>query len=510
MNKKNKWWMYIFPIVFFFLSVLIIVEGSMSGNKSSAQSKHFAVIFDSGPKNANIINPESLKMEKEEYSLLIGDSINLNPVFTPSDTTDKRVKYNILDNSDCVSISNDKLIGIKEGKADIEVISEANSSLKFQFVVDVKKEKINELKGTFKKNDLIKGMTTKFEVTSNKEDMTLDEITFVSTNTDVATIDTFGIIRTENIGTTDIYAYSKEDKSIKTDRITLNVIDGKFFPTTSINYDSEISIYVGEEKQIVPTFNKDCSDTLFSIVSDYENIYSKDDCIYSKKEGTYEVSLVSINNPGVKTAFTVNVLEVKPTSISVSFSSIQYGKTEKLSYSLVSEKEGLNVTYPDVKFVSSDTSIANIDSNGYLVGLKKGSVNITVLWKKDESISGTATIAITAMDATKFDNINHIVRKLIGHFGSFLVTAVFGVLSIYFFFVKNKSIYISLSVLLVYGLLLAMLSEFLQIFAGNRGPSWNDVGIDYGGYALGFICTMLIAILIKQIRNRRKKTENID
>lgn len=506
MNKKIKWWMYIFPIVFFLLSVLIIVEGSMTGNKSSAQSKHFAVLFDSGPKNANIINPESLKMENEEYSLVIGETLNLNPIFTPGDATDKRVKYNVLDNLDCISISNNQVIGLKEGKSTIEVVSEADLSLKSEFVVKVEKEKIKELKGVLKNNDIIKGVTSKFEVTSNKDNMTLDEITFVSTNTDVATIDGKGIIRTTSIGSTNIYAYSNQDNTIKTETLTLNVIDGVFVPTTSIEYDFEITIYVGEQKQITPTFNKDCSDTSFIVESYSENLNFIDDYIVSKKEGNYKISIVSINDTNIKTSVNVKVLEVKPTSISVSFSSIQYGKTEKLNYSLVSEKEGLKVTYPEVRFVSSDTSIANIDSNGYLVGLKKGSVNITVIWKKDEKISGTATIAITAMDATKFDNINHIVRKLIGHFGSFLVTAVFGVLSICFFFVKNKSIYISLGVVLIYGLILAMLSEFLQIFAGNRGPSWNDVGIDYGGYALGFVCTLLLVILIKQIR--KKHTTN--
>ena len=508
MNKKIKWWMFIFPIVFFLLSTVIIVEGAMSGNKSSAQSKHLAVIFDNGPKNASIIDPVSITLDNSQYTLNVNDTIDLNPVFTPSDTTDKRVKYNVLSGSECISITGNKLKGLKEGNSKVEVISEANSNVKYEFNVTVEKEKITNLKGALKKDEVIKGATTKFEVTSNKEDMSLNEITFVSSNSEVASISNDGIIRTNSIGNTEIYAYSNDNNSIKTETYILNVIDGEFIAPTSISFDQEISTYVGKKLNIKPFLNDNCSDVSFSFKCDSEYLTFGDDYVISKKEGTYTIELISINDPSVKTSFHLNVLEVRPSSISVSYSSIQYGKTEKLNYSLVSEYEGLDITYPEVEFESSDTSIASIDSNGYLVGLKKGSVNITVYWKKDRSINGSATITFTAMDATKFDNINYIVRKLIGHFGSFLVTGVFGILSIYFFFIKDKYIYIAITCTLVYGLILAMLSEFLQIFAGNRGPSWNDVGIDFAGYFIGALITFGIFFIVKKVKKNKMKMSN--
>ena len=108
------------------------------------------------------------------------------------------------------------------------------------------------------------------------------------------------------------------------------------------------------------------------------------------------------------------------------------------------------------------------------------------------------------MDAEKYDSLNGIIRKLIGHFGAFLVTGVFGILTAYFFFFKGKMKYISLAIFLVYGLLLAILSEVLQIFAGSRTPAWSDVGIDFSGYAIGAIVTFGILLLI-YVKTKRKE-----
>ena len=112
------------------------------------------------------------------------------------------------------------------------------------------------------------------------------------------------------------------------------------------------------------------------------------------------------------------------------------------------------------------------------------------------------------MESKKFDIINNVIRKLVGHFGAFLLTGVSGILTAYFFFFKGKKKYISSIIILLYGLLLAILSEVFQIFAGSRTPAWSDVGIDYAGYALGAILTFFIVFLI-YIKTRPKEVKQI-
>lgn len=498
--KNKKWWMFVFPCMYILLTCLILIEAKMPGNESSSQSKLFANLFDVGPKQAEIIHPISVSMEKETYEMEIGDSVVLNPVFSPENTTDQRVDYLYDNESSPVEISQNTMIADKEGETEIKVQGVEVSS---SFRVKVSKRRIHKLEGHLKtESNLVLGMTSKLDVQADKADFNLDEIRFVSTNPDVATVSESGIIYTCGYGRTDIYACSIEDSSVQTEKFSLIVEEGKFVRPTKIQYDESITMYVGEKKEIRPVFNQDCSDTAIQIRKE-ANIQVCDETIVPEKEGNYDIHIESIGNPDVSTTFHLTVLEVKPLSIDVSFSSLQYGKTEKLSYSLVSEKENLPVTYPEVGFKVDDSSICNIDESGYLVGYKKGSVRITVYWLRNPKIEGTATIAITAMDGEKFDHINYIVRKVIGHFGVFLLDAVFGILTVFFFFGKGKRKYVLSLVFLILGLLIAMFSEFLQINAGNRGPSWNDVGIDFSGYFLGAIVTFAICFFV-QLKKKKQ------
>lgn len=113
------------------------------------------------------------------------------------------------------------------------------------------------------------------------------------------------------------------------------------------------------------------------------------------------------------------------------------------------------------------------------------------------------------MTPAEFNNIHTLIRKLIGHFSLFLVTGLFGALVLRSFVLQKKEknslkkILPSFFVLMVYGLLLAVLSEGIQISAGNRGPSWNDVGIDFEEYVLPIL--ILLAVIL--IRTFRKKTK---
>ena len=217
------------------------------------------------------------------------------------------------------------------------------------------------------------------------------------------------------------------------------------------------------------------------------------------------MTIYSKVNPEIKKEIVINILSCKAKSITISLGSIQYGRTSKLSYSLESEKEGVEVTNPEVGFISDDKTIATIDENGYLLGYQKGKVNITVYWKEDEKISSTVSLTITSMESSKYDRINYLVRKILGHFLCFAATGFFGYLTVLAFFFENrKKKILSLSSIALIGLVLAFLSEFLQIFAGQRGPSFQDVMIDFSGYLSGMVLVFLLHLLISKIRTKKK------
>ena len=104
----------------------------------------------------------------------------------------------------------------------------------------------------------------------------------------------------------------------------------------------------------------------------------------------------------------------------------------------------------------------------------------------------------TITDAN-FDSFAFGLRKLVGHFGIFLLNGIFTTLTFYQFLkdTKFKNALFILVFSLSLGLSVACLSEMIQIFTPDRYGTWGDIGIDFGGYVLGFGATFLILILAK-------------
>ena len=85
------------------------------------------------------------------------------------------------------------------------------------------------------------------------------------------------------------------------------------------------------------------------------------------------------------------------------------------------------------------------------------------------------------------DAVHAFIRKAVGHFGLFFVI---GILSYISFIIGSfkKVIYYILHV--SHGILLALLTEFIQLFKSGRSGNFKDVGIDCLGYLISTILLM--------------------
>lgn len=105
---------------------------------------------------------------------------------------------------------------------------------------------------------------------------------------------------------------------------------------------------------------------------------------------------------------------------------------------------------------------------------------------------------------TNPDVTHAVIRKLVGHFGLFGVSGVFTTLTFVFAndaLEKRKKDIIICS--LISGLIIAFISETLQLFAPGRAFAITDVLIDYAGYILFGGIAFLISLLI--YRKKRKE-----
>ena len=122
------------------------------------------------------------------------------------------------------------------------------------------------------------------------------------------------------------------------------------------------------------------------------------------------------------------------------------------------------------------------------------------------------TIAPGTINETNIDDFSGAVRKIIGHFLLFSVVGFFVTWSI-FLLLENirenkKFLILSTAFLIGYGILLAAISEIMQLFASGRSGEFRDVMIDFGGYLLGAVIIFLILFFV--LRKNKKAKESFE
>ena len=111
----------------------------------------------------------------------------------------------------------------------------------------------------------------------------------------------------------------------------------------------------------------------------------------------------------------------------------------------------------------------------------------------------------------KITNLNEFrlfIRKLIGHYGAFLIMGIFAALSfmMYFRYRTWKVFIIKVISLFSFGFIFAGITEIIQYFTPDRAGVISDVFIDF----LGFITSVSIVVLIffiiifKTLKNKEK------
>lgn len=106
------------------------------------------------------------------------------------------------------------------------------------------------------------------------------------------------------------------------------------------------------------------------------------------------------------------------------------------------------------------------------------------------------TFSPNAINESNFETFHGVIRKLVGHFGLFLIDGLFVYWTIHFFF-KDKwwvKIIISLGI----GLFVASLTEMIQLFIPNRAGSFIDILIDYSGFIVGAGISFLVIFIHKK------------
>ena len=289
-------------------------------------------------------------------------------------------------------------------------------------------------------------------------------------------------------------------------------------------------IPVGTKFQAIGNVNSDATNKLVSYVSDNDNILQIDPdsgVAEALKAGKVGITIISADD--VTKTKTVEI-EITNTCSSFSF---DFEKMKPLSHEAL--KDNNNVEYFNIKldygvayqiYIKTDVEATsstltfkhhNQEGSKNAVSIDKaGRIRTSTIGKDiveviyGDPASGNTCSQFLHIEVTRnarftYNELQLLVRKSLGHFGLFAVTAIFASIFIWLTFEKEIHKFIALGISMVTGFALAGFSELIQLYTPGRYGAWKDVGIDTAGYALTVILTALIVGIIQLIKYLMKK-----
>lgn len=106
---------------------------------------------------------------------------------------------------------------------------------------------------------------------------------------------------------------------------------------------------------------------------------------------------------------------------------------------------------------------------------------------------------------TDVEAFSGVMRKVLGHFSTFLLLGVFSTFT-YMLWFKDEKWKWSIPVNFAQGLAVAALTEGIQLLVPGRAGLLSDVGIDYGGFIISALTITIIMVVV--YLNKKKRAGN--
>ncbi len=349
------------------------------------------------------ISATSIDVSLEKYTYELCDTIELAKYLTvmPSDSTNKTLTYTI-DNTEIASVSETGLITtLKTGSFKVTITqADINKELEFKVIVSVTGiEKTNQdtLNTVIEKGNTL-NISSYFNVLPSNS--TNQNVTYSVSDETIASVTEAGVITGLNKGTF---------------TLTVTTVDGDF----KTSFDLEVYVTVTDVYVEVPentTFKvNDTYQIKAHVLPEDANVQTLSYYIPTTKASVNQSGLVTFKQTGsdngeVKITIrsregniekTLILYVVEPvTSISITGEEskvLPIGETYKITYEILPS----NASNKNVKFTSSNSSIASVSENGTVTSKSTGTATITVT-----TVDGSKTASITIYAGPHVESIS--------------------------------------------------------------------------------------------------------
>lgn len=368
----------------------------------------FAVLLTSivvyQPQTAEAAAKNRITLEKKYTSLYVGESYTLkakeiyqNGKLTAS--SKKKLNTNALSYKNFkFKSSNPKVAAVsgkgvvtakKKGTAAITMTSRKNSKVKVSFKLNVKAKKKAAITLSKKSATIGVGGTTKITVKKVKN-ISSKDVKFSTNNKKVATVTTKGVVKGKSVGTAKIIVTSVLNKKVKAAfKVTVTEENAKKnILVTSISTASEVTLQVGSGIKFAYTILPADATNKKVIFSSNNPLVAKvvddDGSVLGVGEGKATITIKSADGNAVKKVKVtvkkkiVPVTKIEVRNVNPNIDSCVHLPTgETHSIKMIVDVYPKNATNKNLYWTSSDPSIAMVNQNGVVTGIKPGECRIT-------------------------------------------------------------------------------------------------------------------------------------
>ncbi|QHQ62755.1 hypothetical protein Ana3638_19865 [Anaerocolumna sedimenticola] len=332
------------------------------------------------------VSTSGIVLDETTKTMDVGDTVRLGYVITPTNAANKNVTWSSSNTTVATVDSSGLVKAVAPGQAVITVKT-SDGSLSATCTITVK-QKATGIKLDVTDLELFVNQTYELKATVTPANSDKDDFTWESSNTTVATVDEDGVVTAVAAGSATITVKTSNGKIAYCYVTVKEQITG-----IQLNY-KEKNIVKGDKftlkATIVPSSAADEVSIKWSSSKTSVATVSASGVVTGIKGGTTVITCKT--DDGRFTTYCVVTVVERVTSVTLNKSNIPVGLGK--SYTLKATVKSNAATKPKLKWSSSNSRIATVDSNGRVSGKAIGTVTITAAAQDGSKAKDTCIIRV--------------------------------------------------------------------------------------------------------------------
>lgn len=342
----------------------------------------------------DVIPVTKVRLDKKSLTLAPKAQVQLTPTISPSDATDQTLRWTSSKPA-VASVNSKGLITAKRaGTAVITATTENDKTASCTVYV----KKITTFKLNKTKLELSPNKTYQLTYSMKPASVTVP-IEWISARKSVATVDQEGKVTTKKDGKAMISAVLKDG----TNRTFTCEVTVKTRKVTSISLNKQkATVSPGEGLTLKATIKPiNATNKELSWSSSNRDVATVDEKgkVTTYKEGTATITARAADGSGKKGTCKLTVAHPKVASLKLNKSKATVSLTGSLTLKYTLKPS--NAFDKSVKWSSSKTSVATVDSDGVVTPVKAGTTNITVRAQDGSGVKATCAVTVKRIGVSK-------------------------------------------------------------------------------------------------------------